>query len=264
MNLMIMAGSACWVMELITLGAFLSVCRDTTNLKGYILKGAASLMVILYGMTLILLYTLYEGHPFSEASILFMVGLFFAFLGDMGIATMQLRHGGSSKSLFEKLSAEQMTIGGLTFAVVGVLFIISFFLEMVAFVKGIRGDIETYVTPFLLMFLVPILLTFVGGLLSQFKIPEVSTKIFTIAVFYILLTSALFASISVYSFWMYQYDPRHAAFVFSAGILFVLSVLLIALRYSRPDKYETRPIRFLARLLNYISRMMLAGCAFLF
>lgn len=264
MNLMIAVGTACWVVELIMLFAFLYVCRDTTDMKGYILKGGASLMTIIYGMALILIYTLYEGHAFSDASLLCLVGLFFAFLGDMGIATMQLRHGGSSKALFSQLSADKMSIGGLTFVVVGILFICSFFFEMVGFIKGIHGNVQGYITPFLLMFLLPILFTFVGGLLAQFKIPEISTNVFIIAVFYILLLSALFASISVYAFWMYGHDPRHATFVFTAGILLALSVLMIALRYSRPDKYETRGIRFLARLLNYLSRMMIAGCAFLF
>ena len=264
MNLMITVGTVCWVVELIAMFAFLYLCRDTTDLKGYVLKGAMSIMIVLYGTALILIYHFHEGHPVSEASALFMVGLFFSFLGDMGIATMQLRHGGSSKVLFGQLSAEKVTISSLTFGVVGVLFIISFFFELVAFVKGIHGDIHNYITPFLLMFLLPLLFAFVGGLLAQFKIPEISTQIFIIALFYILPTRALFASMSIYAFWMYQYDPRHAGFVFTAGVLFMLSVLLLALRYSRPDKYETRPIRFLARLLNFISRMMMAGCAFLF
>ncbi len=264
MNLMSISGAVCWVIELIVLALFLYFGRDRTDLKSYILKGATSSMVIFYGMDLILIYTLHEGHPISQASILFMAGLFFAFLGDMGLATMQLKHGGSSKKLFEMMSTEQVTLGNLTFGVVGVLFIISFFLELVAFVKGIHGDTQEFAIPFLLMFLLPLLFTLVGALLTQFEMPELSTKMFIIAVFFLLLTSALFASVSVYSFWMYQQDPSHASFVLTAGILFALSVMMIAIRYSRPDKFETRPIRALSLFLNYISRMMLAGCAFLF
>lgn len=264
MNMMFTVGTVCWIMEIITLGAFLYVCRDTTDLKGYILKGAASTTILLYGLALILIHSREEGHPVSEASVLFMTGLFFAFVGDMALATMQLRYDGSSKALFEKMSLDHVTIYNLTFGVVGVLFILSFFFELVAFVKGIHGNVQEYAVPFLLLSLLPILFTVIGGMLAQFRIPEVSTKIFIIMLFYILLTSALFGAIAVYAFWMYSQDPQHATFVSIADTLFALSVLMIALRYSRPDRFETRSFRALSRILNYMSRMMLAGCAFLF
>lgn len=264
MDLMFWAGTACWVIELVFLFWFLYECRDETTTKGFILKGGVSLNIVLYGALLIGIHNYQEGTRPSEASVLFMVGLLFTFLGDMGLATMQRGHGGSSKALFSELSSDQRNIQSLTIGVVGVLFIISFFFELVAFIKGIHGNVNEYVVPFILMFLLPILFALIGGMLTKFRLPELSMNIFIIAVFFILLTSALFSAISVYAFWEYSSDPRHAAYIFVADALFALSVLMLCQRYSRPDLFDTRPMRAVSRMLNFLSRMMLAGCAFVF
>ncbi len=266
MNTMFLAGTGFWVIELIALFWFLYECRDDTTKKGYILKGAVSSNILFYGTTLVLLYRHFTGEPVSRGAMLFLIGLFFAFLGDMGLATMQRTHGGSSKAIFLKISSEHVTAETLTAGVVGVLFIISFFFQTVAFLNGIHGDIQRFGLPFLLFFLIPPVFALVAGslLAAQQKVPEVSTNIFIIAVFFILLTSALFASASIYSFWVWPDYPNHAIFVFMGVAVFGLSLFMLAMRYLWPNRFDTRAIRGASRLLNYIARMIIAGCAFLF
>lgn len=260
MDPMFWAGTACWVFEGVALLWFLYECRDETTKKGYFLKGAVALNIIIYAVLLIIM----NGDPFTRPQALFLVGLVFTFLGDMGLATMQLQHGGSSKAIFSRITADKVTIETLTAGVVGVLFIISFFFQLVAFLKGIHGDVQEFLIPFLIFFLLPPSLALVGGLMSQTRFSVLSTNVFIIALFYVLLSSAFFASASIYSFWLYREDPNHAIFVFSGAVMFSLSVLMIALRYSKPDRFETRSIRAVSRTLNYLARMILAGCAFLF
>lgn len=264
MTSMFLVGTISWVFEVLMLFGFLYECRDTTTKRGYILKGGTSLNTIVYAVALIVLFSRQNQVPPSRNGLLFAVGLFFAFLGDMGLATMQRSHGGSSKAIFTKLSSEKVTIQTLTAGVVGVLFTFSFFFQIVAFLKGIHGDVQEFLVPFFLFFLLPMVLGGIAVLLARYPVPDVSTNIFIIALVFSLLTCALFASASVYAFWMYSQDPNHAIFVFTAVLLFACSVLLLAVRYTKPDQFDTKSIRFFSRLLNYVSRMMFAGCAFLF
>ena len=88
-------------------------------------------------------------------------------------------------------------------------------------------------------------------------------KVFIIGAFYFLLGSASFAASSVFAFSLFQTDVLHATWVFVGGILFLLALLLVELRYSRPQMYDNKPIRVVSRLFTFIGRMMLAGCAFL-
>lgn len=264
MNVLFITGLLFWAIEVVALAWFLYECRDETTQKGYIIKGGAATNIVFYGFALVFLNHHVNGVVPSQATLLFLAGLIFAFLGDMGLGTMQRRHGGSSKAMFTKISSQEMTIETLTAGVVGSLFIIAFFLQTMAFIKGIHGDVQQFAIPFLIFFLLPPLFTLVGGLLAQYKLPELSTKMFIIAVFFILLTSALFASAAVFSFWFYRIHPNHAIYVFAGAILFFLSVLMLLIRYTWPEKSDTRGMRAVSRTLNFLSRMILAGCAFLF
>ena len=266
MNVMFWAGLAFWVIELIALFWFLYECRDETTKKGYILKGAVSSNIVFYGAALTVLYSHFEHVQPSRGALLFLIGTLFMFLGDMGFATMQRKHGGSSKAFFSKIATEHVTIETVTVGVVGSLFTIAFFFQTVAFLNGIRGDIQRFAVPFLVLFLIPVICIMVETtiLLSQKKMPEVSTNLFIIGVFFTLLTSALFASACMYSFWLWSAHPTHAILVFTGIAVFGLSLLMKALRYILPDKYDIGGVRTVSRFLNFTSRMMLAGCAFLF
>lgn len=266
MNVMFWVGSAFWVIEMIALFWFLYECRDITTKKGYVLKGAVSSNIVFYAAALIAMYSHFYHVSPSRGAVLFLTGTVFMFLADMGLATMQRKHGGSSKEIFSKVATEHVTIETLTVGVVGSLFTIGFFFQTVAFLNGIRGDIQRFAIPFLVLFLIPAtcLMLETTILLSLKKMPEVSTRLFIVGLFFTLLMSALFASASIYSFWLWSAHPTHAIFVFTGIAVFGLSLLVKALRYVIPDKYDIRPVRFISRFLNFTSRMMLAGCAFLF
>lgn len=266
MTVMFWVGSAFWAIELIALFWFLYECRDETTKKGYILKGAVSSNIVFYAAALIAMDSRISHTSPSRGALLFLIGTLFMFLGDMGFATMQRKHGGSSKAFFSKIATEHVTIETVTVGVVGSLFIIAFFFQTVAFLSSIQGDIQRYAIPFLVLFLIPVICLMLETtiLLSLKKMPEVSTNLFIIGVFFTLLMSALFASASMYSFWLWSVHPTHAIFVFTGIAVLGLSLLVKALRYILPDKYDDRPLRLVSRFLNFTSRMMLAGCAFLF
>ncbi len=265
MNVMFWYGVVCWIFELVALFWFLYECRDETTKKGYVLKGAASSNILLYGTALVILSCRAARVQPSQGAVLFLVGMLFAFLGDMGLATMQRKHGGSSKVIFSKIASEHVTVETLTAGVVGVLFTISFFLQTVAFLKGIHGDIQQFAIPFLVLFLLPPVFGAVltNILMTQSKMTPVSLNIFIIGIFFALVLSALFAAAAVYSFWVWAEHPNHAIYVFSGALLLGLSVDLLLARYARPEKNDTASLRAISRTLNFISRMMLAGCAFL-
>ncbi|MBO4383378.1 MAG: hypothetical protein J5847_04715 [Clostridia bacterium] len=265
MNVMFWYGTVCWIFELAVLFWFLYECRDETTKKGYILKGAASSNILIYGTVLTALYAHTSHTAPSRGAILFLIGMLFAFLGDMGLATMQRKHGGSSKVIFSKIASERVTVETLTAGIVGVLFIISFFFQTIAFLRGIHGDIQQFAVPFLVLFLLPPVFGAVltNILMTQSKMTPVSTNIFIIGIFFALLLSALFAAAAVYSFWVWQEHPNHAIYVFSGALLLFLSVDVLLARYARPEKNDTRSLRAISRTLNFVARMMLAGCAFL-
>lgn len=260
---MTVAGSICWAIDIALGLLFQFVSWNKMDWKGVALKGATSLGITAYAIVLIVM-----GGRASEAAALFVSGLLLCSLGDILIGAVQTKDDGRSSAILDSVEGVEKKVD-LSFVIVclaGVTYIISYFLQMVGFVKGLslRADPADYIIAFLVFFLVPPLFTAIGGLLSRFRIPEVPTNAFIIGVFYILLTSALFASTAVFAFSMFQEDQNHATFILIGAILYFLSILFILLRYSNPEKYESRAMRTFSRVLTFGGRMILAGCAFLF
>lgn len=253
------AGTICWVIACIFGIAFQYETYERMSWRGVGLKALAASSVVAYAVTLIVIY----GKP-TEASTLFTVGLVLVTLGDILVAGLEASGTGDNSSLHEAMGS-RAPVRAVTLGITGVLFIVAYFLQMVAFLKAIASYavITDYVGLFIMFFFVPPLFTAIGGLLSRFKIPETSTNIFIIGVFYILLTSALFAAGAIFAFSLVRDDPLHAGWVSLGNLLFFLSMLMVALRYSNPEKYESVPMRIASRLLTFLGRMILAGCAYL-
>ncbi|MBQ8062760.1 MAG: hypothetical protein IJ720_00515 [Clostridia bacterium] len=253
------AGTICWVVAGIFGIAFQYETYERMSWKGVTLKALSSFGIFVYALVLILLY----GNP-TEAAILFTVGLVLESLGDTLVAGLEASGDGNNSSLHKDLVSR--TRGRIILlGVTGVLFICAYFLQMVAFLKSIASYavVTNYVGLFLIFFFVPPLFTTLGGMLSKFRVPETDTSVFIIGVFYILLTSALFASGTIFAFSLFPNDPIHAGWILLGTILFFLSMLMVSLRYASPEKYESIPMRITSRLLTFLGRMVLAGCAFL-
>ncbi|MGX8691890.1 MAG: hypothetical protein ACSW70_04725, partial [Eubacteriales bacterium] len=146
-----------------------------------------------------------------------------------------------------------------------VLYICSFFLQVVAFIKGLSHYAVTtdYVMPFIVFFALPPILTVVGMILSKFQIPETDMRVFIIAAFFILLSSALFAAGFVFALALFQIDVVHGTWVIFGSTLYFLAIMSIELRYARPGMYDNKALRIASRLILFLGRMTLAGCAFL-
>lgn len=254
------AGTLCWIINAIFGIAFAAESNDGMTKRSVLLKGLVSFGIFVYAAVLILM----AGEP-SEASKLFTAGLFLIFVGDVMLALIQERTGGQSNGILKSLMGAA-DISRFGIGVAGVLFIVAYFMQMVAFIKGLssRATASEYVMSFLAFFLLPLLLSFLAALFAKLRLPDVSTNAFIIGLFYVLLTSALFASASVFSFALFQEHPHHATWVFFGALLFFLSTLTVLLRYCDPDKFDSKLMRTSSRVMTFLARMSLAGCAFLF
>ena len=254
------AGTLCWVITGFFETAFLYETQDHMTRLGIVLKTLTSLGELAYAIVLIALFG-----QLSDAAKLFVAGLALIVVGDLLLAIVQERNGGSTEGFLKKaeggFNASRFGIG-----VAGVLFIVAYFLQLVAFIKGLsaRDEATNYVMPFLVFFLLPPMFTYVTAILAKFRVPDVATNIFIIGVFYILLTSALFSSSAVFSFSVFQEDPKHASWIFLGAMFFFLSTLFVLLRYCLPSRFDTKTMRATSRVLTFFGRMILAGCAFMF
>lgn len=256
------AGTIYWVVEMVLLLWYLYEARNTATRKGLVLKLLASFGIVGYACMLIVMSSQIHAQPISRNSILFVLALLSTSLGDLVLGILPLKSEKRNVTgVYEQYAVSTgVKVGAIS---AGVFFVGSFFFQMVVFIKGISGELSSQIVPFLMFFLLPPLFTFIGGLLSGFRVPDVSTEVFIIGVFYILLTSAVYAATSLYAFNFYAEDALHASFISIGGTLFFLSTLMLSLRYSRHERYDTPGMRTFARALNFLARMILAGCAFL-
>lgn len=263
MTPMFWAGTFCWIVSGLLVIWYIYIAHDKMTPTGVILKGLMSLSVVGYGVVLAFM----NGH-ISGPTWLYLIGMLFAVVGDVTIGAIQCtKEGGTVSELSAKVvSQEKLNHYQVVLGIGGILFIVAYFLQMAAFIKGLAKltDPTNSVVAFLFMALLPLLFTVISGILAHFRIPEVSTSIFIIGVFYILLQSTLFASASVFSFALFSTDPNHAVFTMVGAVLFFLSMLFFLMRYANPEKYDTRVNREVGRLLTFLGRMILAGCAFMF
>lgn len=259
MSQLFWAGTGCWVICCLLGSLFQYESRNKMTLKGMILKAVAAFSVVGYALTLIILFG-----KFSDASINFVVGLLLVTIGDTFVAYLEYKGDGTSDSVIQAVKGNNRK-GQVFLCATGVLYILSYFLQMVAFIKGIAqfAHPTDYVVPFIVLFFLPPIFTVLGGLLSKFRVPDIELYVFIIGIFYILLTSALFAAASVFAFSLFTTDPIHAALIFFGAVVFFLSMLMVELRYANSSKYEGKVMRMASRLLTFLGRMILAGCAFL-
>ena len=260
MSTMTMVGIVCWIIAC-TLGMLYQYeTRNVMALRGMILKGLAAFSVVAYAIVLIAMF----GHT-TDASIDFVIGLVLVSIADVLIAYLEYIGNGSSESLLQAASGDS-NAKRIILSFAGILFVISFFLQMVAFIKGIShyATPKDYVVTFAVFIFVPPIFTALGIIVSRFKIPEIDSRVFIIGAFFILLASALFAAASVFAFSMFPSDSTDATWVFFGNILFFLSILMVELRYANPRLYDIKSMRITSRLLTFLGRMILAGCAFLF
>ena len=255
------AGTICWALEIIVVLAYLYVGREKVSKQSLILKEIASAGPILYASLLINM----SGH-LSRGAAMFVGALVLYWLGDFVTAYLPMVHGGTIKSFYGETYREKGTGLTIWLGTGCIAIIVSYFMQMVVFLNRLRdaGELTQYAIFFLIIFLVPLLLIAIGLPLTGFEIPEVTTRLFIIGIFYALLTSALFATTIVFSAWFMQFDRNHALFIAMGGVTFLLSALIMGLRYSDFKKYDTKELRIISRSLIYLSRMILAGCAFLF
>lgn len=254
------AGTLCWVIASIFALGFQYEAQDKVTRRGVLLKCLTSFSIAAYAIVLIAMHGEY-----SQAARLFAEGLILAAVGDVIVGMLQASSDGTPHTLLE-VKEGKFNIKLLGLEVAGVVFIVSYFFQMVAFLKALasQSNITQYIGPYILFFLLPPIFAIIGGTLSKFRIPETDTGVFIIGVFYILLTSALFSAASIFSFYLFQKDPAHASFIFLGAVLFFLSMLFVSLRYSHPERYDNKWMRLFSRVLTFLGRMTLAGCAFLF
>lgn len=252
-------GTICWVIACFFGVLFQYECLDIMTKKGLVLKAVAASCVVGYAIVLIMMF----GES-SDAAIDFVVGLVLVTIGDILVALLELRGDATSGSLLNAASGGS-NVERVILSLTGICFIVSYFFQMVAFIKGIsrHDDVTEYVAPFLIFLLLPPVFTVLGGLLAKFRIPDTELKVFIIGAFYILLASALFSASSIFAFSLFQVDVMHATWIFFGSILFFLSLLTVELRYARPDMHDNKPMRVTSRLLTFLGRMILAGCAYL-
>lgn len=259
MTSMFAVGTVCWIVACFFGTWFQYECLDVTTTKGIVLKSIAAFCVVFYAIALIIMF----GETSSAANC-FVFSLILVTIGDIVLAFLDRSGNGSSDYLLQTFSGESRN-NRVTLCVAGILYICSYFYQTVAFIKGLARHANTteYVVPFLVLLLLPFIFTLLGVFLMRVTVTVSDIKVFIIGAFYFLLGSASFAASSVFAFSLFQTDVLHATWVFVGGILFLLALPLVELRYSRPQMYDNKPIRVVSRLFTFIGRMMLAGCAFL-
>ena len=259
MTSMTLVGSICWVIACI-IGTFYQYeSRNVMTRKGMVLKGIAAFCVVAYAIVLIALF----GQA-SDAAVLFVTGLVFVAIADILIAYLEYVGDGTTGSFLEAVSSGSSK-KRILLSVSMVLYVCSFFLQVVAFIKGLSHYAVTtdYVMPFIVFFSLPPILTALGMILSKFRIPETDMIVFIIAAFFILLSSALFAAGFVFALALFQTDVVHGTWVIFGSALYFLAIMSIELRYARPGMYDNKALRIASRLILFLGRMTLAGCAFL-
>lgn len=253
-------GSICWILEALLVLWFLYEGRDRVTTRSLTLKGLSSTMPVVYAGFLIHMFG-----RISTGSTLFLFALLLNLLGDVITGYLAYIQGGSISSAFKSAG----DAGGSFYVMIlmgGSAFIASYFFEMIVFLRRIdeAGALQQYILLFLLLFLIPLIIAIITGVATSMRLPEISTQFFIIGVFYLIVTSALFASTVVFGAWFTPYDLRHAVFISLGGVTFLLSAILVGMRYLLPRQFDNRPIRYTSRSLHYLSYMILAGCAFLF
>ncbi len=259
MSMVNIVGLAWWVVACFFGVLYQWEGKDAMSRKGIILKGIAAFCVVGYAITLIAMF----GNP-SDASIDFVIGLVLVSLGDILVAYLEHVGDGTSKSLLDAI-AGQSFVKKIIISITGVLFIVSYFMQMVAFIKGISqyANATDFVVPFLICLVLPPVITVFGGILAKYRIPDTDLSVFIIGAFYILLASAHFAAATVFAISLSRTDALHSVWIIFGSFLFFLSLLTVELRIAKPAMHDTRIMRMTSRLLTFLGRMILAGCAFL-
>lgn len=260
MTSMFAVGAVCWVIACAFGGAYQYECRDRMSRKGMVFKGIAAFCVVAYAIVLIAMF----GQA-SNAAVHFVTGLVFVAIADILIAYLEYIGDGSSASILNVVS-DSPNRKWVLLSVSGILYICSFFLQIVAFLRGLSdyAVATDYVMPFTVFFIMPpILVLVVGAALLKFRLLETDMRVFIIGAFLVLLSSALFAAGFVFAMALFQSDVAHGTWVIFGSAVYFLSLLAIILRYTKPDYYENKILRIVSRMILFIARMTLAGCAFL-
>lgn len=258
MSTMFVAGAICWAFEILAVAGHVYTGRDMTTRRSFLLKVISAAGYVIYAGVLISLYD-----KITPGALTFLFALVFSFLGDTLFGLMPYVYGGSLRKFYgitDDKPAPFFVAASLGF----VFYIISCFLEMIVFLGGMGDDAGRYVVFFIILFLIPIVLMAVIGIISRYKLPDVPTRVFIVAFFYALLISGLFSATFLYGFWFSSMDYQHGLFIQLGAFLFMLAGILHILRYSATDTYETPAMRAVSRVIYFTSQMILAGCAFLF
>lgn len=252
-------GIICWVIACIFGGLYQYECRNSMTGKGIVLKGIAAVCVVAYAVILIAMF----GQA-SDAAVLFVVSLIFVAIADILIAYLEHIGDGSSASVLNVVSSSPNRKWVLL-SLSGILYICSFFQQIVAFLKGLShyAVATDYVMPFLVFFMLPPILIVTGGIIAKFPHPDTDMRLFILGAFLVLLSSALFAAGFVFGFALFQSDVAHGTWIIFGTSLYFLSLTSIELRYGRPDFYDNKYLRVISRAILFLGRMTLAGCAFL-
>lgn len=258
MNIMTIAGAICWLFEILAVAGHVYIGRNETTRTSLILKVVSAAGYVGYAAVLISLY-----EKITPGAITFLIALILAFLGDTIFGLLPYLFGGSLRRFYgmtEERPGGFFLVAFLAF----VSYIVSLFLEIIVFLGGMGSDARQYVIFFIILFLIPIGLIILIGIISRYKIPDVPTQVFIVALFYILLISALFSATTLYGIWFGKIDYMHGMFIQLGAFLFMLAGVLHILRYSATDTYDTPVMRGINRVIYFTSQMILAGCAFLF
>ena len=259
MTSMFLVGTVCWVIACFFGTWYQYESRNHMTRKGMALKGIAAFCVVAYAIVLIAMF----GQA-SEAAIDFVIGLALVAIADVLIAYLEIIGDGSSESLLV-VASDGSNAKRILLSVSMVLYVCSFFLQMVAFIKGLShyAVATDYVMPFIVFFFLPPIFSVLGGLLSRAKLPDTDMRVFIIAVFFVLLASALLSAGVVFALALFQIDIAHGTWVIFGSSLYFFAVLSIELRYAKPGLYDKKALRITSRLILFLGRMTLAGCAFL-
>ncbi|MEE1292543.1 MAG: hypothetical protein UHK59_04070, partial [Acutalibacteraceae bacterium] len=129
MDKMTLVGGICWLINIVLAALFAYDTRKTMTKRGILLKGLSSFGIIAYAVALIVMWG-----TTSEGARLFVIGMVLAAVGDILVALLQQTQGDESGFLQGSLSSE-FNIARFGIGVAGVLFIVGYFFEMVAFIK---------------------------------------------------------------------------------------------------------------------------------
>ena len=259
MNPMFIVGTICWFVASFFGVLYQYECQDRISKKGIVLKALSASCIVAYAIVLIVMFG-----KSTDAAYNFAAGLVMITIADTLVAYLEYTGEGTSRTVVRAASGNSSK-DRILLCVIGILFVVSYFLEVVAFIKGIshHADVSDYIAPFLIFFLLPPIFTGVGALLSKFRIPDAELRVFIIGAFYILLASALFSASTIFALSLFRVDVMHATWILFGSIIFFLSLLLVELRYARPEMHDKKPMRIISRLMQFLGRMILAGCAYL-